>query len=59
MPVPGLTARRMHGDDGTRQALPEGITLLELADLFSTEDAARKWFETTLWPTGERACDGS
>lgn len=37
----------------------EGITLLELADLFSTEDAARKWFETMLWPTGERACDGS
>ena len=37
----------------------EGITLLELADLFSTGDAARKWFETILWPTGERACVGS
>ena len=34
----------------------EGITLLELAELFPTEDAARKWFEKMLWPTGERAC---
>ena len=35
------------------------MTLLELADLFSTEDAARKRFETMLRPTGEGACDGS
>ena len=37
----------------------EGITLLELADLFSTEDTALKWFETMLWPAVERACDES
>lgn len=37
----------------------EGITLLQFADLFSTEDAAPKWLETMLWTTGERVCDGS
>ena len=37
----------------------EEITLLELEDLFSKEDAARKWFGTMLWRTGDRACDES
>ncbi len=30
----------------------EGITLVQLADMFPTEDSARAWFETRLWPEG-------
>ena len=30
----------------------EGITLLQLADMFPTEKAAREWFETRVWPEG-------
>ena len=33
-----------------------GITLLQLAEMFPDEAAAREWFEAILWPTGERAC---
>ena len=34
----------------------QGITLLELAQMFPDEAAARKWFECILWPDGERFC---
>ena len=34
----------------------KGITLLELAELFPTEDSAREWFEAIVWPNGERYC---
>ena len=30
----------------------EGISLMQLADLFPTEDAAREWFESRIWPSG-------
>ena len=30
----------------------EGITLMQLAELFPTEDAAREWFEARMWPDG-------
>ena len=33
----------------------EGITLIELADMFPDEDAAREWFEARIWPDG-RVC---
>ena len=33
----------------------EGVTLVQLCDMFPTEDSARKWFETRLWPGG-RCC---
>ena len=33
-----------------------GISLIELAEMFPDEDAARAWFEGILWPTGERYC---
>ena len=33
----------------------KGITLLELAQRFPTEEAAVKWFESVVWPT-ERGC---
>ncbi len=34
----------------------KGISLMELADKFPTEEAARDWFESIMWPTGEMAC---
>ena len=30
----------------------EGITLMQLADMFPDEDAAREWFESRIWPDG-------
>ena len=37
----------------------KGITLLELAQRFPDEEAARKWFESIVWPIeGERDCPG-
>ena len=33
-----------------------GITLIQLAEMFPDEAAARSWFEAILWPTDERAC---
>ena len=33
----------------------EGITLMQLADMFPDENAARKWFEAQVWPEG-RTC---
>ncbi len=34
----------------------KGITLLQLAQMFPDEDAARAWFEAIFWPDGERDC---
>ena len=33
----------------------EGITLMQLADMFPDEDAAREWFESQVWANG-RTC---
>ena len=33
----------------------EGLSLLELMDMFPSEEAATKWFEDVLWPNG-RCC---
>ena len=33
----------------------EGLTFLQVADMFPSEEAATKWFEETLWPV-ERCC---
>ena len=30
----------------------EGITIVELMDMFPTEEAATKWFESLVWPKG-------
>ena len=30
----------------------EGITMVQLCDMFPTEDAAREWFESRMWPDG-------
>ena len=34
----------------------EGITLIELFEMFPDEDAATAWFETAIWPDGKRHC---
>ena len=33
----------------------EGITFMQLADMFPTDDDAREWFEAKIWPDG-REC---
>ena len=30
----------------------EGITLVQLCDMFPTEESAREWFESRIWPDG-------
>ena len=37
----------------------QGISLLDLANIFPDEDAARLWFESIVWPDGRRCpyCD--
>ncbi|WP_420462925.1 IS1595 family transposase [Candidatus Palauibacter sp.] len=40
---------------GPGKAHRDGISLLQLAEMFPTEEAARKWFESTVWPA-ERFC---
>lgn len=39
----------------------QGISLIELSELFPTEDSARGWFETQRWPDGVQCphCGGS
>ena len=32
----------------------QGLTLVQLMDLFPSEDSAREWFETARWPEGRR-----
>ena len=34
----------------------EGISLMELADMFPDEATAVAWFEGLIWPNGERHC---
>ena len=41
---------------GPGRAHRDGISLLQLAEMFPTEEAARQWFESIVWPTGERHC---
>ena len=44
----------------TRKALGkahrEGISIIELTEMFPDETSAIKWFEDTRWPDGERHC---
>ena len=34
----------------------QGISLIELTEMFPTEESAIKWFEAVRWPTGQRCC---
>lgn len=45
----------------------EGVSIMQMAELFPTDDAARKWFEAKIWPDGrhcpkcgsERTCEAT
>ena len=41
---------------GPGKSYRKGISLMELADRFPTEEAAQSWFESIMWPTGEMGC---
>ena len=41
---------------GPGRAHRQGIGVLELLDMFPTEESAREWFENIRWPDGERPC---
>ena len=41
--------------NGPGKSHRKGISLLDLATMFPTEEAATEWFEKQMWPTG-RAC---
>ena len=30
----------------------EGVTMMQLCDMFPTEESAREWFESRVWPNG-------
>lgn len=34
----------------------EGMTLVQMMDMFPTDEAATEWFEECVWPNGERHC---
>ena len=34
----------------------KGISMMQLAEMFATEEKAIRWFEDWTWPTGEMAC---
>ena len=34
----------------------EGVTMMAIADMFSTDDKATQWFESWMWPGGEIVC---
>ena len=41
---------------GLGRAYREGLTIVQLMDMFPTEAAAVAWFESVLWSDGERHC---
>ena len=43
------------GSNSPGKSYRQGITIIELGDIFPTEDTARGWFETQVWGA-ERAC---
>ena len=44
------------GQKGPGKAHREGISLIELTEMFPDEGSARQWFEGLIWPSGERHC---
>ena len=40
------------------KAYRKGISIIELAEMFPDESAARRWFEGRRWPDGVRPCPG-
>ena len=40
------------GRSGPGKSLRKGLTLAELFQMFPDDEAARKWFESQIWPNG-------
>ena len=51
-----LEGRSEMAKKGPGRAYREGLTIVQLMDMFPTEAAAVAWFESVLWPDGERHC---
>lgn len=54
----GATAPRLESDVASKapgDSHRKGISLIDLAEMFPSEEAAVKWFEAVAWPT-ERCC---
>ena len=51
-----LEGRLEMAKKGPGRAYREGLTIVQLMDMFPTEEAAVAWFESVLWPEGERHC---
>ena len=51
-----LEGRSEMAKKGPGRAYREGLTIVQLMDMFPTEEAATAWFESVLWPDGERHC---
>ena len=47
-----LDERRLNMATAPGRSDRQGMTVLELMDKFPTEDAAREWFESIIWPDG-------
>ncbi len=41
---------------GPGKVTRKGLSLFELTEMFPDEESARKWFESIIWPEGERVC---
>ena len=48
--------RRNEMQKGPGKADRDGISVMELAEMFPDEASAMKWFESQIWPDGERCC---
>ena len=42
--------------NGPGRSHRQGISVIELFDMFPSEESARNWFEQIRWPDGERQC---
>ena len=42
------------GSGGPGRSYRKEITIIELLKMFPDDEAARKWFETTIWPDGPK-----
>ena len=54
--VANLKSTKMTKNTAPGKSHRRGITMIDLARMFPDEAAARKWFESILWPGGERYC---
>ena len=42
----------MRNDEGPGKSDREGVALIQMMDMFPTDESATKWFESVVWPEG-------